>query len=219
VPLSASPDFTGKVALVTGAGKGLGRAIALALAQHEARLAVNDITPINLDETLAMIQAQGGEARDYVFDTAKRLPVETMIHEVIEDFGRIDILVTCTQVFPKAPLLDMDEWDWQRVLDVNLGGPFFALQLAGRQMRLQGGGTVVFVASLPEENAQRAAAIASQPALLELARQAALELAPYGVRVNAVFCKEAGAEAQVVAEVLRLCDPACQETRRVVVIR
>jgi NAD(P)-dependent dehydrogenase (short-subunit alcohol dehydrogenase family) len=182
-------DFKDKVVLVTGAGRGLGRAIAEAFASLGARVAANDLTPVNLDETLRRINQAGGLAREYLFDVARRMPVQAMVDQVLEDLGRIDILVNHARVEPRVPLLDMDEWDWQRTLDVNLGGAFFATQQVGRAMRLQGGGVVVNVVSLASrayDQSGRAAYLASQLGLVGLTREAARELAAHGIRVNAV---------------------------------
>ena len=132
--------FTDQVVLITGAGRGLGRALALAFAREGARVAANDLTPINLDETLAQIQAGGGQGRGYIFDIAKKMPVQALIEAVRQDWERIDILVNNAAVMPRAGILEMDEWDWRRTLDVNLNGAFFTTQSVGRVMRAQGGG-------------------------------------------------------------------------------
>jgi NAD(P)-dependent dehydrogenase (short-subunit alcohol dehydrogenase family) len=176
------------VALVTGAGRGIGRAVALAFARRGAQVAANDITPINLDETVAHARKAGGRITPYVFDIAKRMPVREMVDQVIEDLGRIDILVNNAAVSPQATILNMDEWDWQRTLDVNLSGPFYTIQYVGRLMVEQGRGVVVNVAtgSLEEASAGRAAYLASKAGLISLTRQAARELGAYNIRVNAV---------------------------------
>ncbi len=182
-------DFTDKVVLVTGAGRGIGRAIAEAFAQQGAAVAVNDITPVNLDETVRLITAEGWRCKDYVYDIAKKMPVQAMIEKVIDDWGRIDILVNNAGVEPKASLLEMDEWDWRRTMDVNLNGPFFAIQSVGRVMSEQGGGAIVNIASIAGRAhglKDRSAYVASKLGLIGLTREAARELATYNIRVNAV---------------------------------
>jgi NAD(P)-dependent dehydrogenase (short-subunit alcohol dehydrogenase family) len=141
-------EFQDKVVLVTGAGRGIGRAIAETFAAQGAVVAANDLSPVNLDETLRRIQSSGGRSRDYVFDVAKKMPVQGLVQSVLEDWGRIDILVNNAGVEPHAPLLTLDEWDWQRTLDVNLSGPFYTMQAAGRVMREAGGGAIVNIASI-----------------------------------------------------------------------
>jgi NAD(P)-dependent dehydrogenase (short-subunit alcohol dehydrogenase family) len=182
-------EFNGKVVLVTGAGRGLGRAIAQAFAAQGAMVAADDLTPINLDQTVAQIQAAGGKAKSYHFDVAKRLPAQTLVGEVVDDWGRLDILVNNAGVEPHAPLLELDEWDWQRTLDVNLSGPFFLIQAAGKVMRDHGGGVVVNISSIAGRAhglRDRSAYVASKMGLIGLTRAAAQELAPHQVRVNAI---------------------------------
>jgi NAD(P)-dependent dehydrogenase (short-subunit alcohol dehydrogenase family) len=183
-------EFEGKVVLVTGAGRGVGRAIAEAFARQGAIVAVNDITPINLDETVARIQNSAGQVKDYIFDIAKRLPAQALVEQVLEDMGRLDILVNHANVKPRAVILDMDEWDWQRTLDVNLSGTFYLRQTSGRAMRDQGGGVIVNVGSLggqPQALKGRAAYIASNNGLAGLTQAAADEFAAYNIRVNMVW--------------------------------
>ncbi|MEW5868077.1 MAG: SDR family NAD(P)-dependent oxidoreductase [Chloroflexota bacterium] len=182
-------EFAGKVALVTGAGKGSGRAVAQAFAARGAVVAANDLTPINLDETLESIQSQGGRARDYIFDVAKKMPIQALVEAVLRDWERIDFLVTCASVQPQATVLNMDEWDWHRTMDVNLAGPFFCMQVVGRVMRQQGGGSIVNIIATSGQDQVlpgQAAYLASQSGLMALTRAAAQELADHKIRVNTV---------------------------------
>ena len=95
-------DFVGKVALITGAGRGIGREIAWAFSSLKTMVAANDINPINLDETVDQILQTGGNAKAYVFDIAKRMPIEGMVSQVVDNLGRIDFLVNCASVEPDA---------------------------------------------------------------------------------------------------------------------
>jgi NAD(P)-dependent dehydrogenase (short-subunit alcohol dehydrogenase family) len=210
-------EFKDKVVLITGAGRGLGRAIAEAFAARQAIVAVNDLTPINLDVTLERITLAGGRVKDYVFDVSKKMAVQTLVDLVLTDWGRIDILVNHAVVRPRAALLTMDEWDWQRTLDVNLTGPFLTLQRVGQVMRHQGGGVVVNIASTMEEARDwvgQAAFVASQTGLIGLTRQAAEELAGDRIRLNAVCaeCTAGGASPAdyqlIVDQVMFLCSDA-----------
>jgi NAD(P)-dependent dehydrogenase (short-subunit alcohol dehydrogenase family) len=182
-------EFAGKVVLITGAGRGIGRAVAEAFGACGAIIAANDITPINLDVTLDRLQKAGVKSSGYVFDISKKIPVETLVMEVLEEWERIDILINNAGVEPRGSILEMDDWDWQRTLDVNLGGPFYTLQQVGRVMRQQGGGVVVNVAASAGRShgfKDRAAYIASKMGLLGLTREAAREFSSFNIRVNAV---------------------------------
>jgi NAD(P)-dependent dehydrogenase (short-subunit alcohol dehydrogenase family) len=190
------------VVLVTGAGRGLGRGLALGFSASGYRVAIDDLTPVNLDETQAEILRSGGETRPYLFDVAKKMPAQALVESVLEDWGRIDVLVNNAGVHPRASLYLMDEWDWQRVMEVNLHGPFFLMQAVGRVMRDQGWGGVMINVASPEAldvirqagpdlaakppvyQPDSAAYLASKAGLIALGQAAALEFAPDRIRVN-----------------------------------
>jgi NAD(P)-dependent dehydrogenase (short-subunit alcohol dehydrogenase family) len=182
-------QLPGKVALVTGAGRGIGRAIALGLAQAGTRVAVNDINPDTAERTAREIRDGGGEAVAFAADVANKLAVHTMINGCLERWGRLDILVNNAGVEPKASILTMDEYDWDRTLAVNLKGAFLCSQFAGRAMREQGGGVIVNIASIGGHKIplkDRAAYCASKAGLVGFTRECAREFAAYGIRVNAI---------------------------------
>ncbi|MEX0787231.1 MAG: 3-oxoacyl-ACP reductase family protein [Anaerolineales bacterium] len=182
-------DLQDKVVLVTGAGRGIGRALAQAFAEHGAHVAANDITPVNLDPAVAAMAKGSGAVRAWVADVSNKMAVQSMIEEVRDAFGRIDVLVNNAAVEPHASLLKMDEWDWDRTLGVNLKGPFLTSQSVGRVMADQGGGVIVNIASVAGRAhglAERAAFVASKTGLIGLTRESARELAAYNIRVNAV---------------------------------
>lgn len=187
-------DLTGKVALVTGAGRGLGRALAKALAEKGLTVAANDLTPIHTDTLVEEIQARGGTARAYLADVSKKLALQTMLNEVLDDWDQVDVLVNHAEVEPKDALLDMDEWDWRRTLDVNLTGVFTVMQSVGRVMREQGGGLIV---NLLPEGPQGAAYAASKGGLRALTQFAAGELAADNIRVELVEYRKGDIQAGV----------------------
>ena len=194
-------DLKDKVVLITGAGKGRGRALAEAFAGEGAMIAANDISPINVEEVVNTINRQGGRAKAYIEDVAKKLGAQHIIKQVEDDFGRLDILIHHAAVEPHIPLLDMDEWDWHRVLDVNLTGAFLVTQSAGRVMREKGSGVIVFLITGPKRDEKSEAAFrTSMDGLRGLAHQAARELEPHSIRVFVVE------ENETVGDVLALLD-------------
>lgn len=198
-----------KVVLITGAGKGSGRVLARAFAERDAIVAANDISPINLEEVVDEINEQGKRARAYIEDVAKKLGAQNVIKQVEDDFGRIDVLINHAAVEPQVPLLDMDEWDWHRVLDVNLTGAFLMTQSMGRVMRSQGSGVIVNLITETDPKVQNEAAfVASMQGLEGLTRQAACELHPYGIRVFALK----NSQDTIVQKVFALFDEGLEET-------
>ena len=187
--MSFKTDLADQVALVTGAGRGIGRATAMALADAGARVCVNDINPDTASAVARDIQSQGAHAFDYVADVSNRMQVGPMIEAVRDRWDRLDILINNAGVEPKASVLDLDVYDWERTLDVNLKGTFFCTQLVGRVMRDQGGGVVINIASIagyksPLPNAS--AYCASKAGVVGFTRECAREFAAYNIRVNAV---------------------------------
>jgi len=184
---SSINELKDKVVLITGAGKGSGRILAKAFAEHGAIVAANDISPINVEEIVDQINIQGGRSKAYIEDVAKKVGAQHLIKEVQDDLGHIDILVNHASVEPHVPLLDMDEWDWHRVLDVNLTGAFLMVQSVGRVMREQGSGVIINLITAPDSKVENDAAfVASMHGLEGLTLKAARELDPYGIHVYAV---------------------------------
>lgn len=182
-------EFEDKVVLITGAGRGIGRAIALAFAEQGAAVAANDLSPDQLANTVEQINGAGGVAEAFGADVAQKRQIQSMIEAVLDRFGRIDFLVNNAGVEPHGRLLTFDEWDWDRTLAVNLKGPFLLIQSVGRVMAEAGGGAIVNIGSIAGRAhglANRAAYVASKTGLLGLTREAARELAEHDIRVNAV---------------------------------
>lgn len=179
--------LAGKVILITGAGRGSGRILATAFAERGAIVAANDISPINVEAVVEEINQKGFRARAYIEDVAKKLGAQNLIKQVEDDFGRIDVLVNHASVQPRVSLLEMDEWDWHRVLDVNLTGVFLMTQSVGRVMRDQGSGVMINLIDVNQESVMNEAAfVASMQGLIGFTRQAAGELNPQGIHVHMV---------------------------------
>ncbi len=187
--MNFSVDFRGKAALVTGAGEGIGQAAALALAAAGASVFVNDLNPDRVDKVVAAITAAGGQAAGFQGDISNKFQVGSMIETMRDRFGAVHFLINAAGVDKQSSLIKLDEYDWRRILEVNLTGTFFCCQLAGRVMADEGGGVIVNLASvyghpLPRENA--AAYVASKAGLIGFTREMAREFAAFNVRVNAV---------------------------------
>jgi NAD(P)-dependent dehydrogenase (short-subunit alcohol dehydrogenase family) len=179
----------GRVAWVTGAGRGLGRAIAQGLAASGADVVLTSRTPAELAETLAKIEADGGCGLVRPGDVTQQEQVHAIVEAALARFGRLDILVNNAGISPvlvRSELLALA--DWKRILDVNLTGAFLCAQAAGQRMLGNGGGSIVNVSSVHGRagSPRLAAYTASKGGLELLTRTLALEWAEQGVRVNAI---------------------------------
>jgi NAD(P)-dependent dehydrogenase (short-subunit alcohol dehydrogenase family) len=179
-----------RIAIVTGAGSGIGRAIALKLAEHGADIAIvyghNDL---NAQKTAEMVEELGRRALVVKASVVDPKAVGEMADKVIQEWGHIDVLVNNAGIFKESPLLEMSEEDWDDVLDVNLKGPFLCTQAVGRSMVEAGtGGKVINIGSIDGTGIAHGIAnyATSKMGLIQLTRCAALELAPYGINVNIV---------------------------------
>jgi NAD(P)-dependent dehydrogenase (short-subunit alcohol dehydrogenase family) len=191
-------NFAGKIVLVTGAGKGVGRKIAQAFAARGAVVAANDISPVNVETLVDEINAVGGRARAYIHDVAKKVDVQAMVNNLTDDFGRIDILVNCAHVEPRTSLINLDEWDLHRVFEVNAIGTLLMMQSVSRVMRTQDGGIIVNVVKTSED--APVSFIASRAGIAAMTRRAAEELGEHGIHIFAVT------EADPVEAVLAVCE-------------
>lgn len=185
-----SVNLGGKTAIVTGAGSGIGRATALALASAGAAVFINDVNPDSIDDVSDEIAPLGGTHGSYHGDIANRFQASALIERARAVVGaRIDIFVNAAGVYRADTIDRLDEWDWRRMLDVNLSSAFFSTQLVGRVMADFGGGCIVNLTSIHALEKQLGVGVAyaaSKAGLIGLTRQAALELAPNNVRINAV---------------------------------
>jgi NAD(P)-dependent dehydrogenase (short-subunit alcohol dehydrogenase family) len=184
-----SVDLTGQVALVTSAGAGVGRAVALALAQGGAAVCANDVNPDRADQVVETIHTAGGRALAWTADVSNRFQVAAMIETTRETFGGLHCVINSVGVDKRAAFRLLDEYDWRRVLEINLTGAFFCTQLASRVMADEGGGVIVNMASTAgyrRSHPDGAAYAASQAGIIGLTRESARDLAAVGVRVNAV---------------------------------
>lgn len=179
----------GKTAVVTGAGRGIGREIALALARNGARVVLAARSLDGLEETLAKVEAVGGSARVVPTDITSRADVADLAEQVRHTFGACDVLVCNSGVGgPSAPLWEVDPDEWERTFDVNVTGTFLCCRQFLPQMVGRGSGSVVVIGSMTGKRplVNRSPYAASKTALVGLVRTLAMETGPYGVRVNLV---------------------------------
>ncbi|MEK7872502.1 MAG: SDR family oxidoreductase [Chloroflexota bacterium] len=188
----------GKTAIVTGGGRGIGRAIALALADHGARVLVNDLgcamdgagaSPIPATEVVEEIRRRGGEALPNFDDVAVMGNAARLVRQALDAWGRLDTIVTCAGILRESSIFDTTESEWDAVLNAHLKGTFACLKHAAIVMRQQRSGSIITVTSAsglygnPRHGAHYPAAKA---AVIGLTKVAARDMGRYGVRVNAV---------------------------------
>ena len=183
-------SLDGKVALVTGAGRGMGRATALALANEGADVAVADILADAVEETATDARAAGRRSVPIAADIGAGEDIDRVLADTVAALGRVDILVNNAGVTRFLDIMDITEADWDRIHRVNARGAFFVMQRAARQMIEQGaGGRIVNIASIAGKGyagTSNAAYAASKGAVISMTLIAAHQLARYDINVNAI---------------------------------
>jgi NAD(P)-dependent dehydrogenase (short-subunit alcohol dehydrogenase family) len=179
----------GKVALVAGAGGGIGGAGAEGLAREGAAVVCADIDAATAEAIAARIRAAGGRTMAIALDVRDRAAVDAAVATTVREFGRLDVMLDCAGVSDGGSFLDLDHNKWERVIAINLTGMFHLGQAAARQMvRQGGGGSIINVTSQLAEVARAGSAnyVASKGGGRSLTNAMALDLAAHGIRVNAI---------------------------------
>jgi glucose 1-dehydrogenase len=179
--------LSGKVAIITGAATGIGQGIALEFAREGASVVVDYVGNAAPDDTLAQIRALGGNAIGVAANVADPAQVQSLIQQTVAKFGKLDILVNNAGIEKKIAFVDYPLDEWQKILAVNLTGPFLCAQAAARQMIAQGnGGRIINISSVHEDLPMptNAPYCTSKGGLRMLMRTIAVELAPHNITVN-----------------------------------
>jgi len=181
-------QFIGKIALVTGAARGIGQGIAIELAKEGADVAVTSRDPATCAETVAAIQVLGRKAIAIGIDVANAASVDAGVEAVLKEFGKIDICVNNAGVTKDMLLMRMTEQEWDTVLDTNLKGTFLVSRAVVRPMMKQRSGAIINISSIVglTGNAGQCNYSASKAGMIALTKSTAKELASRGIRVNAI---------------------------------
>ncbi|HUP38280.1 MAG TPA: glucose 1-dehydrogenase [Candidatus Limnocylindria bacterium] len=178
-----------RVAIVTGAGNGIGKATALALARAGAQVAAVDVDGGAAKTTAEAAAALGPRSLALETDVGDLVAIDRMVRRVMETFGRIDVLVNNAGVTRRAYIMDLTEQDWDRIMRVNAKGVFFCLQRVAREMIPRRSGTIINIASIAGKGyagTSNAIYAASKGSVISLTRTAALQLARHDINVNAI---------------------------------
>ena len=184
-------DLSGKVAVITGARRGMGRTHALTLARAGAKVVLADISQEECEAVVQEIKKERGEAIAIKCDISSKTEVDNLIQKTVEKFGKIDILVNNAGICQFNPFLEMKEEDFKKVIDVNLKGYFLCAQATAKEMAKQKKGAIVNIASIAMGQAGAGFAglthyCASKGGIVAMAEAMSLELAPLGIRVNTI---------------------------------
>ena len=184
-------ELTNKIALVTGARRGMGKADALALARQGAKVAVTDINLEECQQVVEEIKANGGEAMAFKMDVSDKAEVDKVFDEVVNKWGKLDILVNNAGVFLPKPFLELTEEDWDKTVDINLKGEFLCAQRAAKEMVKNKWGRIINIASIASGQVGCGYPggthySASKGGITAMTETMALELGRMGVTVNAI---------------------------------
>ncbi|MCX6759589.1 MAG: SDR family NAD(P)-dependent oxidoreductase [Candidatus Nealsonbacteria bacterium] len=184
-------DVKNKVAIVTGAKRGMGRTHALALAKAGAKVVVSDISQEDCQVVVKEIKKDGGEAIAIKCDVSKKEEVDNMVKATVDKWGKIDILINNAGICQFKPFLELTEQEWDRTIDINLKGYFLCSQAAAKEMVRQKSGAIVNIASIAMGQVgvgflNLAHYSASKGGIVGMTETMAIELGPYNIRVNAI---------------------------------
>jgi NAD(P)-dependent dehydrogenase (short-subunit alcohol dehydrogenase family) len=179
-----------KTAVVTGGARGIGLAIATALAEAGAAVVIAELDPESGERSARELKARGLKAEYRPLDVTQSAQADALAQALLEEYGRVDILVNNAGICRNTPALETPDAEWLQVFDINVNGVFWCSRAFGRVMVAQGSGSIINIASMSglivNKPQPQAAYNASKAAVAHLSRSLAAELAPFGVRVNAI---------------------------------
>ncbi|OHA19551.1 MAG: hypothetical protein A3C08_02610 [Candidatus Taylorbacteria bacterium RIFCSPHIGHO2_02_FULL_47_18] len=184
-------ELTGKVAVVTGARRGMGRAHALALAKQGAKVAVTDINLAECEAVVEEIKKAGGAGAAWKLDVSSAAEVNAVFGEIVSRFGRLDILINNAGIYEPKAAIDLSEAEWERMIHINLKGQFLCAQRAAKEMMKNKWGRIVNIASVASGQVGVGIAggvhyTASKGGIIGMTETLAIEFAPLGITVNVI---------------------------------
>jgi NAD(P)-dependent dehydrogenase (short-subunit alcohol dehydrogenase family) len=181
-------DLTGKVALITGASSGMGKAIAAAMGQHGAQVVVSSNDPIGVLKTVEELQGNGSEVIGVVCDMTNNEDINQLFQQSTQHFGKIDILVNCVGMAVTGGLQDISSESFEKTMGLNLQSAIYLTQLVIPQMQAQKDGVIIYLASIAGVRGNKHLGLygVSKAGLIELARNLAVEFGPDNIRVNTI---------------------------------
>ena len=184
-------DLKDKIALVTGARRGMGKSHAIALASQGAKVVVTDIDEKECQAVADEIKSKGGEAMAFKLDVSNKADVDAVFDEVIKQYGRLDILVNNAGIYQPKPAMEITEEDWDRMIDIDLKGEFLCAQRAAKEMAKNNWGRIINIASIASGGVGVGIAggwhyTAAKGGVIGMTETMAVEWAPLGINVNAI---------------------------------